>query len=32
MQSRDDLLPSLVTLLPAGKHPNDMVVKKFTVK
>jgi DNA-binding beta-propeller fold protein YncE len=27
MQSRDG--PSLVTMLPAGDHPNDLVVKSF---
>jgi sugar lactone lactonase YvrE len=27
MQSKDG--PSLVTMLPAGDHPNDMVVKSF---
>ena len=25
-------LPELFTMLPAGKHPNDIVVKAFTVK
>ncbi|HEY4357133.1 MAG TPA: YncE family protein [Acidobacteriaceae bacterium] len=30
MQSRNG--PGLVTLLPAGKHPNDMAVAWFTVK
>ncbi len=30
MQGRNG--PGLVTLLPAGKRPNDMVVKAFTVK
>jgi hypothetical protein len=30
MQSKDG--PSLVTMLPAGDHPNDMVVKSFRTR